>query len=282
MRINQFAVYQIKESAEYRHLRFLPYEKLLEKGLQVDVGNYEQVYLSQMVPGESAEQIWHRLKHKHPRTLKGHAISVSDVLVVNQNGTISSYYINTDRLVPIAEFLRLNSSGTLVTMETKNYLIKGKPGTWLATDDVEVDGKQFFLMQNEQMKNAAACTVVDEKGDVVVSNTNRFDEETMKQIRDYLHPPQPEQPPPEQKPPLENWQKSFENGEYLRAAEMTEEQNYSFIDGRMNNMPFQKDKDGKRPSVLKRLREKQAAIAVRSGKPVPQMTMEQEAERNRK
>ena len=36
---------------------------------------------------------------------------------------------------------------------------------------------------------------------------------------------------------MENWQKSYENGEYLRSAEMTEEQNYNMIDGRMNNLP---------------------------------------------
>ena len=32
------------------------------------------------------------------------------------------------------------------------------------------------------------------------------------------------------KPVLENWQKAYENGEYLRSAELTEEQNYNMID----------------------------------------------------
>ena len=34
---------------------------------------------------------------------------------------------------------------------------------------------------------------------------------------------------------MENWQKAYENGEYLRSAEMTEEQNYNMIDERLNN-----------------------------------------------
>ena len=80
-------------------------------------------------------------------------------------------------------------------------------------------------------------------------------------------------------PPLENWQKSFENGEYLRSAEMAEEQNYSMIDGRMNNMPpkgtthqrpARKRRKGKLPmkgreSVLKRLKEYQDELAAQRG-----------------
>ena len=152
----------------------------------------------------------------------------------------------------------------------------------MACDDVIVDGRHFFLMQNEQMKNAAACAVVDENGKLVVDAAQKFDEDTLRQINEHLHPPQAVQQEPAKKPPLETWQKAFENGEYLRAAEMTEEQSYSFIDGRINNLPPKKEKEGKRPSVLKRLHEKQAAIAARSGKLAPQMGLEQEAERNRK
>lgn len=56
-----------------------------------------------------------------------------------------------------------------------------------------------------------------------------------------------------EKPPLENWQKSYENGEYLRSVEITEEQNYNMIDGRMNNLPSKPRKIGQRISVLDRL-----------------------------
>ena len=80
-------------------------------------------------------------------------------------------------------------------------------------------------------------------------------------------------------PSLENWQKSYENGEYLRSAEMAEEQNYSMIDGRMNNMPAKgsahqrparKRRKGKLPlkgreSVLKRLKEYQDELATQRG-----------------
>lgn len=282
MTINRFAVYQVKEEAAYRHLRFRSYDELLQKGYRVDVSNYHQVYLSQLDPGDTAETICRRFTGKLPRTFKGHTISVSDVIVLNRTGEICAYFVDKGRLIALAGFLWPNSSGTLVSMDTKDYQIDGKPGTWLACDDVIVDGRHFFLMQNEQMKNVAACAVVDENGKLIVDATQEFDADTLRQIHEHLHPPQMARQEPAKKPPLETWQKAFENGEYLRAAEMTEEQSYSFIDGRLNNLPSKKEKEGKRPSVLKRLHEKQAAIAARSGKTAPQMGLEQETERNRK
>ena len=237
MNVNQFAVYQVKEDAAYRHLRFRSYDELLQNGFRVDVANYQQVYLSQMAPSDTAETIAQRFRIKLPRTFKGHTISVSDVIVMNRAGEVSSFFVDKDKLIALADFLRLNSSGTLISMDTRDYQIEGKPGTWLACDDVVVGGKHFFLMQNEQMKNAAAYAVVDESGKLIVDAAQKFDEDTLRLIHEHLHPPQMVHQEQAKQPPMENWQKAFENGEYLRAAEMTEEQNYSFIDGRINNLP---------------------------------------------
>ena len=44
-------------------------------------------------------------------------------------------------------------------------------------------------------------------------------------------------------PPLENWQKSYQNGEYLRSAESGKEANYNMVDGLHNNR--RKGKKGK-------------------------------------
>jgi len=107
-----------------------------------------------------------------------------------------------------------------------------------------------------------------------------FNENVLQQIRDWLNPPQKEIESEKHKPPLENWQKYMENGEYLRSSEIDEEQNYNMIDGRRNNMPV-KGKNG-RPSVLAKLRRKQAEIARRSGKPAPQMEVMDDMERRRK
>ena len=92
-------------------------------------------------------------------------------------------------------------------------------------------------MEHTTYGSDAAWVVLDEDGKLVVDNVyNGFDEAVQKQIKEYLNPVQNiTEPQKQEKPHFENWQKSYENGEYLRSAEITEEQNYNMIDGRMNN-----------------------------------------------
>ena len=74
-------------------------------------------------------------------------------------------------------------------------------------------------------------------------------------------------------PPLENWQKSYQNGEYIRSAESGEEANYNMVDGLHNNSRKRK-RGKKRRSVIKRLHEKQIEVA-RGEKRVPQQNLPQ-------
>lgn len=61
----------------------------------------------------------------------------------------------------------------------------------------------------------------------------------------------------------QDWMKYLENGEYLRAAEVSEEQNYNMIDGRNNNLIAKSDEktNGEKPSLIGRLKEKQEQLS---------------------
>jgi len=282
MDINQFAVYQLKNIPENRQVRFRPYKALQEKGIQVRYKDYEQVYLGRMQPEDTPEGIRKRFDKQLPRTFKGHSISVSDVLVLNKGGVVTSYYVEKNGFTVLAGFIRNGSSGALVSFDTTDFHIEGKEGSWLAFDSIIIDGKEFFLMEHEKYGKEVAWAVVDENGKLVVEDVYYgFDQTVLQQIRDYLNPPQTIMEPVKQAAPsLENWQKYMENGEYLRSSEIDEEQNYNMIDGRRNNMS-PKGRKG-RVSVLKKLRQKQAEIAKRSGKPIQQMVVAEDMERRRK
>ncbi len=297
MDVNQFALYQLKNIPENRQIRFRPYSILQEKGIQIQYKNYEQEYLARMQPGDEPEQIRRRFNEKLPRTFHGHSISVSDVLVLNKDGVVTSYYVEKDGFTVIAGFIRMGSSGALVSVDTSDFHIEGKEGSWHAFDSITIDGRQFFLMEHETYGKEVAWVVLDEEGKIIVDHTYQgFDQTALQQIKDYLNLPQltaelQKQEIPDgniqtqsgnamDKPPLENWQKYMENGEYLRSSEIDEEQNYNMIDGRRNNMS-PKGKNG-RVSVLAKLRRKQAEIAKRSGKPAQQMAMAEDMERRRK
>ncbi|MCD7813009.1 MAG: YodL domain-containing protein [Lachnospiraceae bacterium] len=280
MKINQFAVYQVKDGAEYREIRFRPYDELQQKNIRVCSDSYNQVYLSYMSPKETVENLHARFQQRLPRNFPGHSISTSDVYVVNRDGVVSAFYVDCDKLIVLTGFLRLNSSGTLISMDTTGYRIEGKGGSWVACEELIVDGRQFFLMQSEDYRENAAYVILSEDGKIAVESCKGFDEAAIEQIRKYLHPPEEQKPAPT-KPPLENWQKYLENGEYLRSAEMSEEQNYSFIDGRINNLPKPRVIGG-RVSALDRLHIKQAEMAIRNGKPVPEHIINRSDERSRK
>lgn len=79
MTINQFAVYQVREEAAYRPLRFRSYDELLQKGYRVDVSNYHQVYLSQLAPGDTAETICRRFADKLPQMLIRQVFQLADL-----------------------------------------------------------------------------------------------------------------------------------------------------------------------------------------------------------
>ena len=141
--------------------------------------------------------------------------------------------------------------------------------------------------------NQAARIILDSYGKFVTETGSRgFDEAAKKKIREYSHPQ--EQPTERMKQlqiKMELYQKYFQNGMYERSHESGTEANYDMVDGQVNNQKKAEEKiqnpaakrSKKRTSVIKKLHEKQIAIAKRSGKPVPRYLEQQMAqERSRK
>ena len=283
MSTSQFAVYQLKKKPELRNLLFRTYEELAQDQIPVQVANYEQVYLGTKKPGETPEQIKKDLEQKQPHNYKGHAVSTSDVLILNDNGVTTTYYVNKDTFIEIPDFMKVTSSesGGLIK-DTVGYEIEGKDGTWEVVDYLLVEGKNYFLMEHEQYGTNVAYVVLNQNGKVIVDSVyNGFDDMVKQQIRDYLHPPVQAQTG-NSKPKLDNWQKYMENGEYLRSAEITEEANYNMIDGLKNNAAPKEKKNRPKESILAKLNEKKEEVARRSGQKAMQQVMGQDMERTKK
>ena len=283
MSTSQFAVYQLKKKPELRNLLFRTYEELAQDQIPVQVANYEQVYLGTMKPGETPEQIKKDLEQKQPHNYKGHAVSTSDVLILNDNGVTTTYYVNKDTFIEIPDFMKVTSSESGgLTKDTVGYEIAGKDGTWEVIDYLLVEGKNYFLMEHEQYGTNVAYVVLNQNGKVIVDSVyNGFDDMVKQQIRDYLHPPVQAQTG-NSKPKLDNWQKYMENGEYLRSAEITEEANYNMIDGLKNNAAPKEKKNRPKESILAKLNEKKEEVARRSGQKAMQQVMGQDMERTKK
>ena len=193
-----FSIYQIKGGDETRDFRFEPYDRLQAAGNVVDKANYELVYSAPLAPETSLEDIYTRFNIDHPKDFKGHSLSVSDVVVLHQNGQDAAHYVDSFGYKNVPEFLQEQKQLTPDELET-GETIKTPRGTFYVTD-----------MSREQME-AAGYGFHHQSDDgkylVMGNGTRAF----------AIAAEQRENP--------------------LKAAEQTTEQNENMIDGIINNTP---------------------------------------------
>ena len=193
-----FSIYQLKHGDETRDLRFEPYDRLQATGNSVDRANYERVYSAELTPGTSLEDIYTRFNIDHPKDFKGHSLSVSDVVVLHQNGQDAAHYVDSFGYKSVPEFLQEQKQLTPDELET-GETIKTPRGTFYVTD-----------MSREQME-AAGYGFHHQSDDgkyLIMGNGTRAFAIA-----------------------AEQWENP------LKATEQTTEQNENMIDGIINNTP---------------------------------------------
>ena len=101
-----FSIYQLKRGDETRDFRFEPYDRLAATGRTADRANYDLIYTAELTPGTSLEDIYTRFNIDHPKGFKGHSLSVSDVVVLHQNGQDTAHYVDSSGYRQVPEFLQ--------------------------------------------------------------------------------------------------------------------------------------------------------------------------------
>ena len=228
-----FSIYQLKHGDETRDLRFEPYDRLQAAGNVVDKANYELVYSAELTPGTSLEDIYTRFNIDHPKDFKGHSLSVSDVVVLHQDGQDAAHYVDSFGYKSVPEFLQEQKQLTPDELET-GETIKTPRGIFYVTD-----------MSREQME-AAGYGFHHQSDDgkyLIMGNGTRAFAIAAEQA-------QRDNP--------------------LKAAEQTTEQNENMIDGIINNEPPKPTareleekaaKPEKKPSIRAQLRADKAKAA---------------------
>ena len=147
-----FSIYQIKGGDETRDFRFEPYDRLQAAGNVVDKANYELVYSAPLAPETSLEDIYTRFNIDHPKDFKGHSLSVSDVVVLHQNGQDTAHYVDSVGFRQVPEFLQEQKQLTpdeLTTGET----IQTPRGTFHVTamsrEQIEAAGYGFHHQSDD-------------------------------------------------------------------------------------------------------------------------------------
>lgn len=115
---DKYGIYQLKHNPELDHLRFEGTESLKRMGITKDnfdaikPENYELIYvgnlseLQEQTEGEMLEAIYEKFNIDHPEDYRGHSLSVSDIVVLHQNGKNSAHFVDSFGFTGLPDFMQ--------------------------------------------------------------------------------------------------------------------------------------------------------------------------------
>ena len=191
---DNFTIYQLKDGDGMRDYHFEPYDRLQAAGLSVEAANYDLIYTAELTPGTSLEDIYTRFNIDHPKDFRGHSLSVSDIVVLHQNGEDTAHYVDSFGYKEVPEFLQEQTPQLTPDSRMTGEQIRTPRGSFSVTDmtaeqmreagyglhHTSEDGKylimgngtQAFAVAAEQPEKANPLKHVE---DTIEQNDNSFD-----------------------------------------------------------------------------------------------------------
>ena len=106
---DSYCIYQLRRDPELAELRFMNSQYLREHGLEPAFDHYEAVYSGSLPSDGSTEarldDLYMQFNTAHPQDFTGHSLSVSDIVVLKQQGAVSSHYVDSVGFVQFPAFL---------------------------------------------------------------------------------------------------------------------------------------------------------------------------------
>lgn len=156
----QYAIYQLDEqNPARRDLSFLSYDQLQASGQKLDSRNYTCVYSGKLNPGETLDSIYERFNLHHPADFRGHSLSVSDVVVIHQNGQDQAHYVDSFGFKQVPEFFAHNPLEKVEELLEDDYgMIDGIINNGDRRKEQEPE-KKPSVMEKLQEKKAEAAQI---------------------------------------------------------------------------------------------------------------------------
>ena len=228
-----FGIYQIKDDSPGENYAFMNMSFIESHGMQIKKEDYELVYVGELLGNTSLDDIFERFNIDRPKDFRGHSLSVSDIVVLNDGEKVTAHFVDSISFEQLDSFLNLEEqvlSELAYEVGERYFAIQRTEEGY----DYSFYDEDFRLMDGGVYENdeisieEAAEELLEDEGwtgerirgdyDQLMEKVEEMDEVVMAEI-----------------------QKS--QGEYkpLAKVEELEEANYNMIDNVLNNMPPKKE-----------------------------------------
>ncbi|RBP59326.1 uncharacterized protein DUF955 [Alkalibaculum bacchi] len=105
----KLSIYQLKPGENNRDRRWISYDQLLRQGENPEIENYKNIgnyhlYCSESNHSQILEEIYTTFNIDKPSDFNGHSLSVSDIIVIEDNGKVTASYVDDIGFVNCPEF----------------------------------------------------------------------------------------------------------------------------------------------------------------------------------
>ena len=215
--VGSFSIYQLKGGNETLDYRFEPLDSIHRNGLSVKQENYELVYTAPLTAKDNLESIYTRFNVDRPADFTGHSLSVSDIVVLHQDGKDTAHYCDRAGFSEVPEFLQPAQKSREITERIQtprgSFYLCGMTREQMEADGygfhhASEDGKYLIMANGTQAYavradapekdnplRTAEMTLEDDYGmiDGVINNGRRGEE--LEKAREHAERTQPEKKP---------------------------------------------------------------------------------------
>ena len=215
--VGSFSIYQLKGGSETLDYRFEPLDSIHRNGLSVKPENYELVYEAPLTAKDDLESIYTRFNVDRPADFTGHSLSVSDIVVLHQDGRDTAHYCDRAGFSEVPEFLQPAQKSREITERIQtprgSFYLCGMTREQMEADGygfhhASEDGKYLIMANGTQAYavradapekdnplRTAEMTLEDDYGmiDGVINNGRRGEE--LEKAKEHAERTQPEKKP---------------------------------------------------------------------------------------